>query len=201
MKIRIALATFAGMAMAATVGVTVMAPAAGASTTPGTTTVARVAPAPPGPFTGQLSARLSFPTVRGNQVSYVLTLTNVSHSPVTVSGYPGLTLLDIFRHQLPTKTVQVKSFFFHRVVLFPGQSATSTISFVKFGRFFHESRFFGAKAWYLQVTLPSAPMPWSHHGFMPPVRFTLLFPGGPVRVVQNTLTVTALTGHMPIFHR
>lgn len=196
MKIRIALAALAGMATLATVGATVMAPGAGAAVTP--SPVTRVVPAPPGP--GDLSARLSMPVVRGQNVSFVLTLTNVSHHAVTVSGYPGLTLLDIFRHQLPTTTVQVKSFFIHKVVLFPGQSATSAISFVKFGRFFPGSRFFGARAWYLQVTLPSAPMPWSHHGFMPPVRFMLLLPGGPVHVVHNTLTVTALTG-MPFFRR
>ncbi len=197
MKIRIALATFAGVATLATVGAAVMAPGAGAATTTATPAT-RVVPAPP-PGPGDLSARLSMPVVRGHNVSFVLTLTNVSHHAVTVSGFPGLTLLDIFRHPLPTKTVQVTSPFIHKVVLFPGHSATSTISFVKFGRFFPGHHFFGARAWYLQVTLPSAPMPWPHHGFVPPVRFTLLIPGGPVRVVQNTLTVTALTG-MPFFH-
>ncbi len=197
MRIRIALATFAGVATLATFGAAAIAPNAGAATT--STPVTRVVPMPPGPAAGDLSARLSLPTVRGQNVSYVLTLTNVSHHAVTVSGYPDLKLLNIFRHPLPTTTNRVPSWF-HKVVLFPGHSATTTISFVKFGRFFPGSRSFGARAAFLQVTLPSAPMPWQHHGFMPQVRFTLWMPGGPWRVVHNTLNETALTGHLP-FHR
>ncbi len=197
MKIRIALATFAGAATLAMVGAAVIAPNAGAATTTATPAT-RVVPMPPGP--GDLSARLSMPTVKGQNVSYVLTLTNVSHHAVTVSGYPDLKLLNIFRHPLATKTIHVPSFFIHKVVLFPGQSATAKISFVKFGRFFPGAPSFGAKAAYLRVTLPSVPKPWPHHGFMPQVRFTLWMPGGPWRVVHNTLYETALTG-MPIFHR
>ncbi len=197
MKIRIALATFAGVATMATLGAAAIAPSAGATTTP--SPVTHVVPAPPGP--GDLSARLSMPVVKGKNVSFVLTLTNVSHHAVTVSGFPDLKLLNIFRHPLPTRTVLVTSpFFIHKVVLFPGHSATAKISFVTFGRFFPGHHFLAAKAAFLQVTLPSAAKPWPHHGFMPQVRSTLWIPGGPVRVVQNTLYETALTG-MPFVHR
>jgi hypothetical protein len=196
-KIRFAVAALAGLTALAGVGV-----ATAGSASASTTTAPAAVRTLPGPVAAPLSARLSLSQVRGNERSYTLTLTNVSHHPLTVSGYPGLQLLNSWRKPLPTTTVPVMRTFPlpGKVTLFPGQSATARISLTVYGRHFWYPRgmpFYGAKAAFLQVTLPSVPLPPTPghaHGWLPAQHFTLLIPGGQVRVVQNRLYETALTG-------
>lgn len=193
MKVRIALATLAGVATLATVGVTTAATAASASTVTPATTAAHVY-TPPGCTFGQLSARLSGPIAKGMNRSYTLTMTNTSHKVCTVSGYPGLQLLNARHQPLPTTTIKVTypSRAKSPIVLFPGQSATATISFRVYGSSYGWYRSgpptFGASAAYLSVTLPNSHPAWWQH-------YVLKIPGGPVRVVQNRLYETALMGH------
>lgn len=201
MNVRIALAALAGVATLTAAGVATTAVSASASTTSTT----HVVPSPPGCTAGQLSAMLSMSQVKGHNLSFVLTLTNTSHQACTVSGYPGLQLLNSWKQPLSTKTVLVQSTFpaLGKIVLLPGRSATATISFTVYGRYFGWNQrgfpFLGAKAAYLQVTLPSTGMPWPWgHSWIPAQHFTLRIPGGPVRIVQNRLSETALMGHMPV---
>ena len=206
MKVRIALATLAGVAAMAMTGVATTAASASASIPP---TPAPVAHQPPGCDVGQLSAALSLPRVKGHEYSYVLTLTNISHHHAcTVSGYPGLQLLSAFRLPIPTKTIEVKRAFHapEKIVLPPGRSATAEISFTVYGapsgRHPHGMPFPWAKAVYLKVTLPGFPeqgRPGEPHHWLPAQYFTLRIPGGPVRVVHNQLFETALAGHLPVF--
>ncbi len=202
MKIRFAVAALAGVTALAGIGVAT-AGSASASTTAAPAAVRTL----PGPAAAPLSARLSLSHVRGNERSYTLTLTNVSHHPLTVSGYPGLQLLNSWMKPLPTTTVPVMRTFPlpGKVTLRPGQSATARISLTVYGphRWFPRGTpFYGAKAAFLQVTLPSMPMPGEPghgHHWLPAQHFTLLIPGGQVRVVQNRLFETALTGQGPVF--
>ena len=202
MKVRFAVAALAGLTALAGMGVAT-AGSANASTTSAPAAVRTM----PGPVAAPLSARLSLSHAWGNERSYTLTLTNVSHHPVTVFGYPGLQLLNVWMKPLPTTTVPVMRTFPMpgKVMLFPGQSATARISLTVYGRHFWYPRgmpFYGAKAAFLQVRLPSVPlppMPGHAHGWLPGQHFTLLIPGGPVRVVQNRLYESALTGQWPVF--
>jgi len=197
-KVRIALAALAGMATLATVGVAAAAPSAGASTVPATT-VSHVTYAPPGCATWQLSAALT----RGyqapwNQRTLVLTLTNTSRSACTVSGYPGLQLLNSKYWPLPTTTVRLpgKSPWPGTIVLFPGKSATANITFAVSKSFYPPWKysgppFFSQSAAYLVITLPGFHQPYWQH-------FVLKIPGGPVRIVQNKLYETPLMGYFPV---
>lgn len=188
MKVRIALAALAGVATLATVGVAAAATSAGASTIP--TTVSQVNYPPPGAG-WQLSATLT----RGPQTSWnyrelVLTLTNTSYRAVTVADYPGLQLLNNRYWPLPTTTVRVpeRTWGSAGIVLLPGQSATVDITFTVYGHFFpfySGPPMFSPSAAYLAITLPSG------------AHFVLKIPGGPVRIMQDRLTETALTGHFP----
>lgn len=197
MKVRIALATLAGVATLATVGVAAAAPSAGASTIPATT-VSHVIYAPQGCATWQLSATLtSGHQAQWNQRALVLTLTNTSRSACTVSGYPGLQLLNSKYWPLPTTTVRLpgKSPWPGTIVLFPGKSATANITFTVFKYFYPPWKYsgpsFSPSAAYLVVTLPGLHQPYGQH-------FVLKIPGGPVRIVQNKLYETALTGYFPV---
>jgi hypothetical protein len=206
-KVRIALATLAGVAMLATVGVATAA-SASASTTP-TTTVSHVIHTPPACAAWQLKATLSGP-VKGYYRTDILTLANASPRACTVPAYPGLQLLNSNYRPLPTTTIKVSPWSpvgpQGSVVLFPGQSATATISFAvswpRYGRDYTGPPFsYGGKAAYLVVTLPSSYMPGQ--GYLPwwgPQQFTLKIPGGPVRIAQNKLYQAALMGH-PFFTR
>lgn len=198
MKIRFAVAALASLAALTGAGV-----ATAGSASASTTTAPAAVRTLPGPVAAPLSAKLSLSQVRGNERSYVLTLTNVSHRPLTVFGYPGLQLLNIWMKPLPTKVIPVLRTFPGpgKVVLLPGQSATARISLTVYGRHFwfpHGTPVYGAKAAFLRVTLPSVPLPWAPgqaHHWTPAQHFTLSIPGGPVRVVQNRLYETALAGH------
>lgn len=188
MKVRIALAALAGVATLATVGVAFMATSAGASTAP--TTVSQVNYPPPGAG-WQLSATLTRgPQTAWNHRELVLTLTNTSYRAITVANYPGLQLLNNRYWPLPTTTVRVpeRTWGPTGIVLLPGKSATADITFTVYGHvfpFYSGPPMFSPSAAYLAVTLPSG------------AHFSLKIPGGPVRIVQDRLTETPLTGNFP----
>lgn len=196
MRIRTALAALASVATLATVGVASAATSASASTT--TTSHGIYTPRPA--TVADLSATLTIGhKVHGNQRELILTLTNKSPRPVTISGYPGLLLLNARHWPLPTTTTPVFSRIPvpAKIVLFPGRSVTSEITFAVYGRYhpwnWNPSKFpfYGASATYLVVTLPNSHQPsWQ--------RFTLKIPGGPVQIVQNRLYETALVGTSPV---
>jgi len=187
-KVRIALAALAGVATLATVGVAFMATSAGASTAP--TTVSQVNYPPPGAG-WQLSATLTRgPQTAWNHRELVLTLTNTSYRAITVANYPGLQLLNNRYWPLPTTTVRVpeRTWGPTGIVLLPGKSATADITFTVYGHvfpFYSGPPMFSPSAAYLAVTLPSG------------AHFSLKIPGGPVRIVQDRLTETPLTGNFP----
>jgi hypothetical protein len=209
-RVRIALAALAGAATLATIGMAATATSASASTVP--TTVSHITYAPRACAAWQLSATLTggYQT-RWNYRELVLTLTNTSRSACTVSGYPGLQLLNSRYQPLPTTAVQVpgvqfpeRAYLPHGIVLLPGQSATADITFAVQGRFrpvwnYPGPPFFQGRAAYLVVTLPNA---YPGYGQWPVPqfgqRFVLPIPGGPVRIVQDRLYETALTGHFPV---
>lgn len=205
MKVRIALAALASVATLATVGVATAA-SASASTTPTTTTTTHVTYAPRACATWQLKATLSGP-VRGYQRTDILTLTNTGGWACTLPAYPGLQLLTSSYRPLPTTTIKVSPWTSvgpqSTVVLFPGQSATATISFTVYRSWYRWNYdgppfYYGAKATYLVVTLPSPYVPVvPGRGLLPRwglQQFTLRIPGAPVRIVQNKLYQTALVG-------
>jgi hypothetical protein len=204
-RVRIALAALAGAATLATIGMAATATSASASTVP--TTVSHITYAPRACAAWQLSATLTggYQT-RWNYRELVLTLTNTSRSACTVSGYPGLQLLNSRHQPLPTTAEQVpgaqlpeRTYGPTGIVLLPGQSATADITFAVQGRFYPAWNRSRGSAAYLVVTLPYA-YPgygqWSGQQFG--ARFVLPIPGGPVRIVQDRLYETSLTGHFPV---
>jgi hypothetical protein len=220
-KVRIALAALAGVAMLATVAVAATATSASASTLPNT--VSHITYAPRDCAGWQLSATLT----RGYQTSsnnreLVLTLTNTSRTACTLSGSPGLQLLNSKYQPLPTTTVQApgRTFWSGKTVLLPGRSATAEITFAVSGPFYRgwnspTPAFYQGGAAYLVVTLPgSYPVygqpnwqpygqpnwqPYGQPNWQPSGQhFVLPIPGGPVRIVQNRLYETPLMGHFPV---
>jgi len=204
-KVRIALAALAGVATLATVAVTATATTASASTVP--STVSHITYAPRDCAGWQLSATLTrgYQT-RWNNRELVLTLTNTSQSACTLSGYPGLQLMNSKHQPLPTTTVQVpgRTSWSAKTVLRPGQSMTAEITFAVSGPFYGGRNyptpaFYQRGAAYLVVTLPSSHPVYGQHNWQPRGQhFVLPIPGGPVRIVQNRLYVTPLTGHFPV---
>jgi Domain of unknown function (DUF4232) len=195
-RIRTALAALAGVATLATVGAATVATGASASTTT-TTTTSHVVYTPSACTVGNLSATLTVGHPSGwNNRELVLTLTNKGYRACTISGYPGLQLLNAKYWPLPTTTTPVIKGIPAKIVLLPGRSVTAEITFAVYGQHYRWNYsgfpFYGASAAYLVVTLPGTHQPsWQH--------FTLKIPGGPVRVVQNHLYETALVGTHPIF--
>ena len=205
MKVRIALAALAGVATLATVGVAATATGASASTVPNT--VSHITYAPRDCAGSQLSATLTRGyQARGNYRQLVLTLTNTSRSACTLSGYPGLQLLNNKYRPLTTTAVQVpgRTSWSARSVLLPGQSATADITFAVSGPFYRgwnypTSAFYQAGAAYLVVTLPGIYPVYGQPNWQPyGQHFVLPIPGGPVRIVQNRLYETPLAGHFPV---
>jgi hypothetical protein len=207
-KVRIALAALASVATLATVGVAATATSAGASTIP--TTVSHITHAPSACAVWQLSATLTRgPRTWGNNRELVLTLTNTSRSACTVSGYPGLRLLNSRHQPLPTTTVQVpavrvpeRTSWPTGTVLLPGRSATADITFTVYGS--HFPYYTGTpisvpSAAYLVITLPNV-----YPGYGQPFgqrfgqQFVLRIPGGPVRIVQDRLYETPLMTYFPV---
>jgi len=213
-KVRIALAALAGVAMLATVGVAATATSAGASTIP--TTVSHITYAPHGCAGWQLSATLTRgPQTWGNNRELVLTLTNTSRSACTLSGYPGLQLQNSSHQPLPTTVVKVSAAQVPEptwgpggINLLPGLSATADITFAVQGRFYPLPNYTGppiypvysARAAYLVITLPNT-YPGTVQPYGQPYgqsygqRFVLPIPGGPVRIVQDRLYETPLVGY------
>ena len=197
MRIRTALAALAGVATLATVGVAATATTANASAT----TMSHGIYTPRPATVENLSATLTVGhRVQWNHRELILTLTNTSPRPVTISGYPGLLLLNVRHWPLPTTVTPVLAKFPvpAKIILFPGRSVTSDITFAVYGQHYRWTNsgfpFYGASAAYLVVTLPNSHQPsWKH--------FTLKIPGGPVRVVQNRLYETALAGTFPVHPR
>ena len=104
MKIRIALAAFAGLAtLAAVGGVTA------ASTTSATTTTAQTAAqttyTPPRAHIWDLSAGFHGYQMEMGTRGFLVTFTNVSNHSVSLYGYPGLQLLNAKKQPLPTRTL------------------------------------------------------------------------------------------------
>jgi hypothetical protein len=207
-KVRIALAALAGVATLATVAVAATATSASASTVPNT--ASHITYAPRDCAGWQLSATLT----RGHQTRWnnrelVLTLTNTSRSACTLSSVPGLQLLNSKHQPLPTTTVRVpgRTSWSGMSVLRPGRSVTTDITFTVSGPIYggpnHPTpAFYQSGAAYLVVTLPSSHpvygQPYGQPNWQPfGQRFVLPIPGGPVRIVQDRLYVTALTGHFP----
>jgi len=205
-KVRIALAALASVATLATVGVATAASASASTTS--TTTVSHVIHTPPACAPWQLKATLRGP-VKGYYRTDILIVTNTSRWACTVPAYPGLQLLNSNYRPLPTTTIKISPWSpvgpQGSVVLFPGQSATATISFAvywpRYGWNYGRPPFFyGGKAAYLMVTLPGSYMPgWGNPPWWGP-QFIFGIPGGPVGIVQNKLYQTALMG-FPFFPR
>jgi len=204
-KVRIALAALAGVATLATVGVAATAAGASASTVPNT--VSHITYAPRDCAGWQLLATLTggYQT-RWNNRELVLTLTNTSRSACTLSGYPGLQLLNSKYRSLPTTTIQVpgRTFWSAKTVLLSGQSATADITFAVSGPFYRgwnypTSAFYQGGAAYLVVTLPGIYPVYGQPNWQPyGQHFVLPIPGGPVRIAQNRLYETPLMGHFPV---
>ena len=209
MRVRMALAALAGVAALATAGMAAAGTSAGASTIP--TTVSHITYAPRDCAGSQLTATLTRgPWTRGNNRELVLMLTNNSSSACTLSGYPGLQLLNNSYRPLPTTTVpgteripvQVpgRTLVPGGTVLRPGQPAIADITFaVQGGRFYPQPNYSGppfsqGSAAYLVVTLPNA---YPGYGQQYGHRFVLPIPGGPVRIVQDRLYETPLMLEFP----
>jgi Protein of unknown function (DUF4232) len=206
-KVRIALATLAGMATLAMVGVAATATSASASTIP--TTVSHITYPSGDCAGGQLTATLTrgYQT-RWNNRELVLTLTNTSSRACSMSGYPGLQLLNNRYQPLSTTVVQVpgQTYWRAQTVLRPGQSATADITFAVSGLFYparnYTPAFYPRGAAYLAVTLPgtyqASRPPYGQPNLMPYMpRFVLPIPGGPVRIVQDRLYETPLMLEFP----
>jgi Protein of unknown function (DUF4232) len=197
-KVRIALATLAGMATLAMVGVAAAATGASASTIP--TTASHVTYPRGDCAGGQLTATLtSGYQSRGNNREMVLTLTNASSMACNLSGYPSLQLLNNRYGPLPTTTVQVtvRTSWSAQTVLRPGQSATADITFAVYGTVRrglpYTPAFYQWGATYLAVTLPGSNRAYGLPNWHPYMqRLVLPIPGGPVRIVQNRLYETPL---------
>jgi hypothetical protein len=125
----------AGLALAA---IALSAAACGTTTTVTTTvtqtvttTLTTTSSAAPGPcYGGQLAGTFNLVPGSGaaGQISYLLTLTNISHTACTVEGLPkDVTLEDASNQSLPTQVVGTPSTTV--VTLQPGDSATATARF------------------------------------------------------------------------
>jgi hypothetical protein len=221
MKVRIALAALAGVAALAAVGMAATATSASAGTFPTPAPVSHITYTARDCAGGQLSATLtSGYRTWGNNRELVLTLTNTSSRACSLSGYPGLQLLNNRYQPLPTYTVQVpgRTSWSGQTVLLPGLSVTADITFTVSGPYYpagiHTWPYYQGRAAYLAVTLPgvfpvspvSGHQPYGPTGqaygqpsgqlFQP--RFVLPIPGGPVRIVQDRLSETPLMGFFPV---
>jgi hypothetical protein len=186
MKLRIALAAFAGVAALAAAGAT----AAAATGTTGTATTAVTASnTPPRCNVEQLSAGFhGFQLQAGNR-GFLLTLTNTGGTSCSLYGYPGLQLANGRQQPLPTKTLWGSTYFDRNpgrslIVLSPGETASADVSYGINGTAANS-----VFATYLEVTPPNC---YFH--------FTLRLPPPnqpPAFVYLGRVQVTAMARHTP----
>jgi Domain of unknown function (DUF4232) len=185
MRIKIALAAFAGVATLATLGGVA---AAGATTaTPAAATAAvQTTYTPPRAYIWDLSAGFHGYKVEMGHAHFLVTLTNISNHSVSLYGYPGLQLLNAGQQPLPTKTLWGSTYFVSNpgkslIVLSPGEAVSADICYSVYGTPANS-----VLAGYLEVTPPNC---YNH--------FTLKIPYSPALVYLHQVTVTAVARHTP----
>ena len=185
MKMKIALAAFAGVAALAAVGGVATTGATTVATT-ATTAAARATYTPPRAHIWDLSAGFHGYKVEMGHAHYIVTLTNVSNHSVSLYGYPGLRLLNAGKQPLPTTTLWGSTYFVRDpgrslIVLSPGETASADVSYVVYGTPANS-----VWASYMQVTPPNC---YKH--------FTMKIAYPPVLVYRHQVAVTAMARHTP----
>jgi hypothetical protein len=185
MKLRIALAAFAGLVTLAGGGAA--AAVATSGTAPAVTqAAAQTTYSAPRCYLGDLSAGLHGYQIEMGTRGFLLTLTNISNHSCTLYGYPGLQLLDAQKRPLPTKTQWGMSYFDRNqvkslIVLSPGETASADISYGVYGTAANS-----VLAYCLEVTPPNR---YGH--------FILKIPHGPALVYLHQVQVTPMARHTP----
>jgi len=123
----------------------------------------------------------------GNEVGFILTLTNEGQRSCSLDGYPGLGLEDFGHHTLPSHTFWGSTFFDRDpgrqlIVLSPGETASASVAFVS-GATKH-----AVDASYLVVTPPNA----YDHLVIGPFSRSMAIP-----IYRGNLYVTAMARHTP----
>jgi len=123
----------------------------------------------------------------GNEVGFILTLTNESQRSCSLDGYPGLGLQDFSHHTLPSHTFWGPTVFDRDpgrqpVVLSPGETVSASLAFIT-GTAKH-----AVWASYLVVTPPNA----YNHLVVGPFSRAMAVP-----VYRGDLYVTAMARHTP----
>lgn len=185
MKLRIAIAAFASVAVLGAVGAVAAGSASGVTAAP-TRAAAQATYTPPRAHIGDLSAGFHGYQMEMGKHGFIVTLTNISNHSVSLYGYPGLQLLDARKHPLPTKTLWGPTWFDRNqvkklIVLSPGETASADISFGVVGTPSNS-----VLASYMAVTPPNC---YSH--------FTLKIPYGPALVWLHQVSVTPMAYHTP----
>ena len=176
-----------GAALATTSSNTASATTASTTRTVSTTNAAN-ANSVPRCYTQNLSADLRGAELGpGNEVGFILTLTNEGQRSCSLYGYPGLGLEDFSHHTLPSHTFWGSTVFDRDpgrqlIVLSPGESASASLAFVT-GTTRHT-----VEATYLVVTPPNA----YDHLVLGPFSRAMAFP-----VYKGNLYVTAMARHTP----
>lgn len=186
MKIKSALAAFAGVAVLAAIGGIAAAGDTPATTATTTAAVRTTTYTPPRATIGDLTAGFHGYKVEMGHANFILTLTNISNHSVSLYGYPGLQLMNASKHPLSTRTLWGSTYFDNDpgrslIVLSPGETASADVSYVVYGTPANSTL-----ASYMKVTPPNC---YNH--------FTLKIPYPPVLVYLHQVSVTAMTRHTP----
>lgn len=157
-----------------------------------TTNTASIARTPaysvPRCYTQDLSADLrGAESDPGNEVGFILTLTNEGQRSCSLDGYPGLGLQDFGHHTLPSHTLRGSTFFDRDpgrqlIVLSPGETVSASLAFIS-GATTHT-----VEASYLIVTPPNA----DDHLVIGPTSRAMAVP-----IYRGNLYVTAMARHTP----
>jgi len=185
MKLRIALAAFAGLVTLAGGG-TAAAVATSGTASAVTQTAAATTYSPPRCHIGDLSAGFHGYQIEMGTRGFLLTLTNTSNHSCSLYGFPGLQLLDAQQRPLPTTTQWGMSYFDRNqvkslIVLSPGETASADISYGVYGTASNS-----VLAYYMEVTPPNC---YGH--------FILKIPHGPALVYLHQVQVTPMARHTP----